>query len=125
MPPSNNNNNIGPVVSDNYAFLRTLSRTRSMQRRRRLLKKANTHQLLALAEICLNIVRNRFRLTTRQKMRMVPFVDFIRRLSRVRSERGARKLVIQKGSGLGINLFPALLTPIIYELSKRLLQQQQ
>jgi len=53
----------------------------------------------------------------------VPFADFVRRISRVRTVRGARRIVIQKGSGLPLGLFPALLTPIIIELSKNIVSK--
>uniref|UniRef100_A0A914I3E4 Uncharacterized protein n=1 Tax=Globodera rostochiensis TaxID=31243 RepID=A0A914I3E4_GLORO len=84
---------IGQTVCDAYPYLCALSKTKSVGKRRRLLKAASTQQLLALAEICLNIVKARFALTTRQKRRMMPYADFIRRLSRSRSERGARQLL--------------------------------
>jgi hypothetical protein len=114
---------ISQLVCDNYDFLKTLSKTKSLKKRQKLLKKATTPQLLSIAEICLNIVKARFRLTQRQKKRMLPYADFIRRMSRVRSERGAKQIV-QKGSGLQ-TLFPALLTPIILELSKILLESKK
>lgn len=109
----------GSVICDNFPFLCALARTKSIKRRRRLLKAASSVQLLALAEICLNIVKARFQLTTRQKKRMMPYAEFIRRMSRARSEGGARK-TLHKGSGFSPHLFPALLTPIIIELSRLL-----
>jgi len=111
---------ISQIVKNNYQFLNQLSKTRSIRKRKRLLKQASIEQLLSIAEICLNIVRNKFQLTKRQKGRLVPFADFVRRISRVRTVRGARRIVIQKGSGLPLGLFPALLTPIIIELSKNI-----
>jgi len=53
----------------------------------------------------------------------LPYADFVRRLSRARSERGARKLVVQTGSGIGA-LFPALLTPILIELARDLINKE-
>lgn len=108
---------IGPIVVDNFDFLKALARTKSARKRKRLLKKAGTNQLLAIAEICLNIVCSRFKLTTRQKKRLVPYADFVRRVSRLRSERGARKLIVQKGSGIG-GVFAALITPVLLELAR-------
>jgi len=111
---------ISQIVKNNFHFLKQLAKTRSLQKRKRLLKQATIGQLISLSEICLNILRNKFQLTKRQKGRLVPFADFVRRIGRVRTERGARKLVIQKGNGLPLGLFPALLTPIIIELAKNL-----
>ncbi|KAL3081237.1 hypothetical protein niasHS_012649 [Heterodera schachtii] len=50
----------------------------------KLIGKANSEQLLALVEICLNLVASRFRLSTRQKNRLMPHVDTVRRISRAR-----------------------------------------
>jgi hypothetical protein len=49
---------------------------------------------------------------------MLPYADYIRRLSRIRTERGAKQIV-QKGSGFGA-IFTSLLTPIILEIAKNL-----
>jgi len=112
--------NISQLVKDNLQFLKQLAKTRSLTKRRRLLKKASTDQLLSLTEICFNIVRDKFKLNKRQKSRLLPFANFVRRVSRLKSERGAKRTVIQQGSGLPIGLFPAVLTPIIIELTKTL-----
>ena len=112
--------NIGQIVKDNLQFLKLLAKTRSLTKRRKLLKKASTDQLLSLTEICYNIVRDQFKLNKRQKSRLLPFADFVRRVSRLKTEKGARRTVIQQGSGLPVGLFPALLTPIIIELTKTL-----
>jgi hypothetical protein len=110
-----------PIICDNQPFLRALACTKSQGKRKFLLKRATTPQLLSLAEICLNIVKSIFQLTTRQKKRILPYADFVRRLSRVRTERGAHRLIVQRGSGLPLGLFPALLTPLLVELGKFIL----
>jgi hypothetical protein len=46
-------------------------------------------------------------------------------MSRLRSERGARKLIVQKGSGAGVGLFAALFTPILLELAKNYLTKDK
>ena len=107
----NTRQTIGPNICDNLKFLRTLARTKSETKRRRLLRLATSTELLAIVEICLNIVKARFHLNARQRSRILPYAEFIRKLGRTRTERGARKIV-QKGSGLG---FAALLTPIVIE----------
>jgi hypothetical protein len=112
---------IGKVVCDNLDFLRVLAKTKSIRKRKRILKNATPDQLLALAEISLNICNGRFPITTRQKRRLLPFASFVRRMARFRSQRGAHKFIVQKGGALPINLFTALLTPIILKLSQSLL----
>jgi hypothetical protein len=113
---------ITPYISDNYDFLKALARTKSNNKRNKILQKATTIQILSLVEICFNILKARFRLSARQRRRMMPHADFIRRMGRVRTERGAKKIV-QIGGGIP-TFFPALLTPIILEISKYLLERK-
>lgn len=108
---------INPIVCANKDFLNKLAKTKSHKKRYKLLKNATTEQLLAIAEICLNIVTSRFSLTNRQKQRLLPYANIVRQMSRLRSQEGARKLIIQKGSGLP-GLFASLITPILIELAK-------
>lgn len=99
-------------------FIQALARTKSSKRRKRLLKHADHHQALAIAEICANIVRSRFPLTTLQKRRLLPYADIVRIFSRKRSEREMYRAMRQSWSEAG--LFPALLTPILRALTPRL-----
>lgn len=115
--PKNNRIEISPIVCNNSQFLRQLATTKSENKKRKLLKHAGIEQLLALTEICLNIVKSRFKLTVRQKKRLLPYAHFVRSLSRARSERGARKILVQRGSGFG-GVFAALITPILIELAR-------
>lgn len=108
---------INPIICENKDFLKKLAKTKSYKNCFKLLKKATIEQLLAIAEISLNIVTSRFSLTTRQKQRLLPYANIVRQMSRLRSQKGARKLIIQKGSGLP-GLFASLLTPILIELAK-------
>nr|CAD2180125.1 unnamed protein product [Meloidogyne enterolobii] len=105
--------------SDPGLRLRTiLAKTKSQRKLQRMLRLSNTNQLLAITEICLNIIKARLRLTNFQKKRLLPYADFVRKMSRVRSEHGARKILNQKGGGIGT--FAALLTPVLIELAKSL-----
>ncbi|KAL3087188.1 hypothetical protein niasHS_005427 [Heterodera schachtii] len=56
-------------------------------------------------------------LTTRQRKRMMPYAGFVRCMSRTRSERGAKRTLVQKGAGVG-GLFAALLTPVLISMAK-------
>ena len=103
---------IGENICNNIEFLKKLSRSKSEIKRRSILKTATNCEILSLVESALNIVKGRFCLTTRQKTRIDPYKNFVRKLARTRSERGARKLV-QKGGGIGA--FAPFLIPIIVE----------
>ncbi|KAL3084403.1 hypothetical protein niasHS_008558 [Heterodera schachtii] len=84
---------IGERVVHNYDYLKKLGKTTSEKKRRHLLNSAGCEELLALVEICLNVLNGNFCLSTKQKQRLAPFAKDIRQLARVRSERGARKLL--------------------------------
>ncbi|CAK5009700.1 unnamed protein product [Meloidogyne enterolobii] len=109
---------VSQIIHENLQFLRLLAKTKSHRKLQRLLRLSNTNQLLAITEICLNIIKARLKLTPRQKKRLIPYADFVRKMSRIRSELGARKILNQKGEGVG--MFAALLTPVLMELARSL-----
>uniref|UniRef100_A0A183C7L2 Integrase catalytic domain-containing protein n=1 Tax=Globodera pallida TaxID=36090 RepID=A0A183C7L2_GLOPA len=49
--------------------------------------RAGCEELLTLVEICLNILNGSFCLTNKQKQKIAPFANFIRKLARARSEK--------------------------------------
>lgn len=100
---------VGESVTRNAEFLRRLTRCRSPVKRLELLHKASKDQLLAMAEIALNILRARFPISRRQREELLPHANHVRKLSRARTESGARKTV-QIGGGLYI---PSLLRPVL------------
>jgi superfamily I DNA/RNA helicase len=107
------------IVENNH-FFGLLARTKSERKLKKLLKNASPQQLLALAELCLNILTSRFQLTTRQKKRLHPYANYVRQMSRLKTEKGARRFIVQKGTGAGTGFFTALLTPLLIELVNRL-----
>jgi hypothetical protein len=111
---------IGPLILKNYAFLKKLAKTKSNKKRKSLLDSANREQLLALVEVSSNLLSN-FKLTKKQRDRLLPFAPTIRKFSRVRSERSARKLIQQTGTG--VPLFAALLAPVIAEAASHLISK--
>jgi hypothetical protein len=117
--------NIPEYIIENKNFLQLLAKTRSEKKLRKQLKNASSPQLLALIEFCLNILTNRFSLTTRQKKRMSPYADYIRKMSRLKTERGARRFIVQKGTGAGPAFFTALLTPLLIEIAKAAIKRDE
>jgi hypothetical protein len=66
--PRGQNIIIGDRILKNLHFLKRLSRSRSETRRWKLLKSANTDELLTLVEICSNILRQgQFCLSNKQQ----------------------------------------------------------
>ena len=103
---------IAQSVIDNLLFLKKITKTKSPTRRSRYLKLATNPELFAIIECAYNILKGRFNLTKRQKTRLTPHIDIIRRIGRSRSARSV-KTTLQRGGGIGV--LPALLTPIIIE----------
>ena len=113
---------VGERVISNIPFLKSLSRSKSYKRRWMLLKKASSEELLTLVEICCNILRpGQFCLSQKQIERLQKFAPAVRVLSKKRSENKARTFLLnQHGNG---PLFAALLTPIIGEVARLLLNK--
>lgn len=111
---------VGQRVLDNIDFVRALCRTKSSKKVSRSLANATDEQLLTLVEIALNILRSRFPLKSSQIRKLLPYADFVRKLSRCRSSKTARQIV-QKG---GNPLLSALLIPIAVEVGRHLLQSR-
>ena len=112
---------IGQRVLDNYNFLRKLSRARSEDKKTTLLTNASCDELLALIEISSNVLAGRFCLTRRQRAKITPFANYLRRLARLRSEKGARKFLKNQKGGQAV--FGALLAPILIEAASHLISK--
>lgn len=108
------NAQFGPRIFKNYDFLKSLAKARTDRRRCELLKKADCEELISLVEICFNILRSHFSLSTQRKKRLNPYAAYIRKLGSAKTESGVRK-IIQKGGGFP---FSTLLTPILLEVAR-------
>lgn len=124
---------VGPRTRRNFSFLYTIYSTPSVKQRWNFIQNATREELLAIIDICTNLNRSSFRLTAKQRRRLEKYREQMRRLSRVRSESGARA-IIQNGEGLHINplakrkrdrlkvvqrggFLQALLVPVLTELA--------
>ena len=110
-----------PYVEENFEFLKALANTRSENRKHQLLANATADQVLAIVEICANILNSNFILNNRQRRRLARYADFYRSLSRVRTERTAKRRILnQEGGALALG---ALLVPVLSVLAEHLLQK--
>src|SRR4051812_10116212 len=89
---------VGPRVLNNFNFLKRLAKTKSRKKQQKFIKEANAEELLSIVEICTNILNSNFNLNKRQKSKLIPYANYIRKLARTRSEKTARNLV-QTGDG--------------------------
>lgn len=123
---------LGNRVINNFGFLYELYSCRTVRERWEMLQEASRDQLLALVEICSNVNRRNFRLTTRQFRRLKKHWLFLQSLGRVRKPHRAMH-VLQKGEGVtrhgiplkdqrGTGFVPAVLLPILVEAAAEILE---
>lgn len=126
----------GPRTLKNFGFLYSLYNTKSAKKRYEILQNATREQLLAVMDVCSNITKGHFTPTPRYQRVLERYIDHMRRLNRVRSEKGALR-VIQSGEGIvvdptarrkrdrirvmqtGRGFLPALLVPVLFEIAHR------
>ena len=128
------NASVGDRVKRNFDFLYQLCFTRSPVQRVEMVKNATTDQLLAIVDVCYNIFRKAMHLKPRQEKGLEKYMDHMKKLGRVRSERSAVN-VIQTGEGIrspyriprrppriskrrGRGFLPAVLAPILLEVAE-------
>ena len=119
--PRKKSQEIGDRIINNYDFLKKVAKTRSFKKRYKLLKFANQEELLAIIEVATNILRGNFCLTNKQKLKLQPFAGYIRKLARIRSERGARQIIKNQKGGQAV--LGALLAPVLVEAATRLISK--
>ena len=108
-----------PYIVRNKDFLQELTSTRSEKEKNQLIREATAEQILAIIEICINILNFNYTLTKTQRRKLAKYADFYRSLARIKSEKGARKK-LQEGRGI---ILGTLLTPIIETLAEQLISK--
>lgn len=128
---------MGERTVRNFDFLYSLSQKKSPKTRWNMVQKANRDQLLSIIDVCANVLHKDFRLTAAQDKKLEKYWEFMRKLSKVRSEKGARK-AIQRGEGIvynprarrkrdkvrlartqeGRGFLPAILLPVVSTIAK-------
>lgn len=111
--------NYSPYIRDNYQFLQRLAKTNSDKKKNALLLSASADQILAIVEICANVLKHNFTLSRKQKIKLAKFADFYRKLSRTRTEKSARKYLQEGGSAA----LAAILIPILGALAEHIAQK--
>ena len=82
---------IGERIIRNLPFLRKLAAIRSSAKRWEFEQRATRDELLAIVEICANILSADFVLTKRQKRKLEPYAIYLRQLRRTKTPDGAQK----------------------------------
>jgi pyruvate formate-lyase activating enzyme-like uncharacterized protein len=107
-------------IKNNREFLGQISKSKSQSKRRKLLNEADREKLLAIVEICSNILKGKIPLNNRQRKRLAESANFYRSIARARSERTARYR-IQTGGSLGA--LAAILSPLLGVLAQHVLDK--
>ena len=110
--------NYSPYIEDNLEYLQSLTKTKSVKKKKKLLLNATTDQILAIVEIIVNVLKSNYILTKRQKNKFGKYADHYRSIARSRTEKTARKR-IQEGGGPEL----AILVPILSVLADQLMQK--
>ena len=108
-----------PYIKENTPFLKQLASTKSEKKKNRLIQEATTDQILAIIEICTNILQFNFILNKRQRRKLSKYADFYRILAKSKTEETARRK-LQQGNGIVLG---ALLAPILTTLAEQLLSK--
>jgi hypothetical protein len=108
-----------PYIVSNVNFLNTLAKTHSDKKKHTLLINATADQILSIVEICYNVLKSNFTLTTPQKQKLAKYADYYRIIATSRTEKTARHR-IQQGGQLAI---AAILAPVLSVLAQNLLDK--
>jgi pyruvate formate-lyase activating enzyme-like uncharacterized protein len=105
-------------IHNNKDFLDKFIKTKS--KRKRILAEADRDKLLAIVEICTNILKGRIDLNKRQRRRLSKSADFYRSIARSRSEKTARRRIQTGGS---LTALAAVISPVIGVLAQHILDK--
>jgi len=111
--------NYSPYVKENFEFLQKLAKTTSEKKKNTLILSATADQILAIVEICANILKHNFILSTRQRRKLAQFADFYRAIARTRTENSARNRIQQGGSAA----LAAILVPVLGALAEHIIHK--
>ena len=109
---------IGERIYRNFGFLKELAMTKSHTKRLKLLRNANTEQLLSVIEAAANVGDFQTFCPTKHEInKLKPHRRYIQKVSRTTNPNEAR-LVLQKGGG---PFFAALLVPFLAEVVRSII----
>ena len=119
--------NFSDYVRNNCEFLQRLAKTRSDRKKQKYISIADRDKLLAIVEICTNILKANFPLKHIQRKKLSQNADYYRKISRARTEKSARHRIQTGGSAIAL---AAVLAPVLgsvaqYILDKTLLKEEQ
>lgn len=107
-------------INDNKDFLQKIARTKSNKRFLQLVKNANNDQLLAIVDICFNILKGNLNLKNRKRAKLSVNKDYYRSIAKARSAKTARNRIQTGGSAAVLG---AVIAPVLGALAQSLLDK--
>ena len=114
------------IIHKNIEFLQQLSNAQKSKKECNLiLSKANNEELLVIVEICWNLLRSRLPINKQQKKKLLKYAPLVRKISRIRSEKSAKKTFNQTGRGIPLiaSLVANLVLPLLGEAAISLIRK--
>lgn len=94
---------------ENISLLYRLNGIKTNQKRQKALKTASKSLIACLIECVVAIMKHKVHLSPDQLQELRAYKDILRELATTRSEKKARNILVQKGSGF----LPLILPPLI------------
>ena len=107
-------------IVENKDFLQNLSKTKSPKKIIKLIRNASDEQLLAIVEICYNILRGELQLKNHKRKSLSVYGDYFRTISRARTPKAAANRIQTGGNPAVIG---AIIAPVLGALAQNLLDR--
>ena len=95
-------------IQKNLEVLQRLKRARNLKTRTQLLHDCDKNVIACIVETIFNLLQKEIPVTSRQEKSLLKQSKLLRKISKVRDENIARKIIVQKGAGI----IPLLIGPI-------------
>jgi hypothetical protein len=116
---------VSPLIESNLPFLRNIhSFAKCPKKIEKIIKNATDGELLCLVEISLNILKGRLPLGDGRRARKLKNqVNTIRRISRTRTAKSARRLLLPEQKGKGLPAIAGILASVLIPMIAEKIQQ--
>jgi hypothetical protein len=112
--------NYSDYIKNNCDFLQKLAKTKSENKKQKYISIADRDKLLAIVEICSNILKANFPLKKYQRKKLARNADYYRKISRARTEKSARHRIQTGGSAIAL---AAILAPVLGTIAQQILDK--
>jgi hypothetical protein len=107
-------------INENIEFFKKLATTKSDRKKYNYLNSATPDQILAIVEICANILKSNFELNLRQRRKLAKYAEYYRSIARSRTQKTARHRIQYGGQAIAL---ASILAPILGSLAQHVLDK--